>query len=524
MATAPSPASVQEDYHHVEDDEFEEEEDDDDDLDDEDDGDDDQEPSPTPSDGADEARLESVLRRLTAEEVRIRVHDVEIRGCSRTRRAAVEAAVGSDLARAATVRDLVRAAAAAGDRLRRLGAFDTVSITLDTAPPGTPGNAAVVVLVDVAEVRGRASGELGIFANKGTRSCSVEGSVKLKNLFGYCETWDASGDLGLDQTLELSTGVEIPRIGAIPTPLGARMSFLSEDWLKSSLKEHMMGVSVGLLSTMNHNLAYNLSWRTITDRALMSSNSIRGQLGHSLLSSIKYTYKVDQRDSSIRPTRGYAYLFSSQVGGLAPESKNARYVRQELDLRLALPLGVLNGAFNAGVAAGVIHPLARGSTGSISPLSEQFYLGGNRSLMCRLGGPSSLLGFKKRGLGTDLRTSTPKNSENVASTSPEIGTLGGHIAVTAFADLSFDIPLEPLRDLGIHGHAFVSAGNLAKLTEPDLRKFPLVEFLQTFRSSAGFGVVVPTRLFRIEVNYCHILKQFDHDIGKAGIQFNFSSP
>jgi outer membrane protein insertion porin family len=191
---------------------------------------------------------------------------------------------------------------------------------------------------------------------------------------------------------------------------------------------------------------------------------------------------------------------------------------------VALPLGVLNGALNAGVAAGIIHPLARGSTGSISPLSEQFYLGGNRSLMCRLGGPSSLLGFKKRGLGTDLQSSTPENSENVASTSPELSARGGDIAVTAFADLSFDIPLKPLRELGIHGHAFVSAGNLAKLTEPDLRKFPLAEFLQTFRSSAGFGVVVPTRLFRIEVNYCHILKQFDYDLGKAGIQLNFSSP
>lgn len=522
MATASSPASVQDYPDLQEDDDDDFQDDDDDDLDDEDEeDDDDQEPSPSPSD---EARLQSVLRRLTAEEVRIRVHDVEIRGCCRTRRAAVEAAVGSDLPRAATVRDLVRAAAAAADRIRRLGAFDTVSITLDAAPPGIPGNAAVIVLVDVAEARGRAAGELGIFANKGTRSCSVQGSVKLKNLFGYCETWDASGDLGLDQTVELSTGVAIPRIGAIPTPLVARISFLSEDWLKSSLKEHMMGVSVGLLSTMNHNLAYNLSWRTITDRALMSSNSIRGQLGHSLLSSIKYAYKVDQRDSRIRPTRGYAYLFSSQVGGLAPESKDARYIRQEIDLRVALPLGVLNGAVNAGVAAGIIHPLARGSTGSISPLSEQFYLGGNRSLMCRLGGPSSLLGFKKRGLGTDLQSSTPENSENVASTSPELSARGGDIAVTAFADLSFDIPLKPLRELGIHGHAFVSAGNLAKLTEPDLRKFPLAEFLQTFRSSAGFGVVVPTRLFRIEVNYCHILKQFDYDLGKAGIQLNFSSP
>jgi outer membrane protein insertion porin family len=128
--------------------------------------------------------------------------------------------------------------------------------------------------------------------------------------------------------MELSVGAAVPRIGAIPTPLMARMSFLSEDWLKSSLKEHLMGVSVGLLSTMNHNLAYNLSWRTITDPARMSSSSIREQLEHSLLSSMKYTYKIDQRDSSIRPTRGYALLLSSQVGGLAPDSKSTRFIRQ----------------------------------------------------------------------------------------------------------------------------------------------------------------------------------------------------
>ena len=173
---------------------------------------------------------------------------------------------------------------------------------------------------------------------------------------------------------------------------------------------------------------------------------------------------------------------------------------QEFDLRVALPLGVLNGSLNAGVAAGVIHLLERGSTGSVSPLSERFYLGGNRSLVCRLGGPSSLLGFKTRGLGArEFRTCDPNNSENGSSSCPELIGPGGDIAVTAFADLSFDIPLKPLRDLGIHGHAFVCAGNLGKLTECDLRKFPLTDFLQTFRSSAGFGVVLPTRLFRIEV-------------------------
>ena len=157
------------------------------------------------------------------------------------------------------------------------------------------------------------------------RSFSLEVPLKLKNLFGYCETWDTSGGLELDHIAELSARVEMPRIGA---RLHARISFLSEDWLKSSLKEHIMGVSVGLLSTMNHSLAYNLIWRNLTDPACMSSNSIQEHLGHRLLSSIKYAYKVDQRDSSIRPTRGYAFLSSSQVGGLAPGSKCSRFLRQ----------------------------------------------------------------------------------------------------------------------------------------------------------------------------------------------------
>ncbi|CAD6270855.1 unnamed protein product [Miscanthus lutarioriparius] len=270
------------------------------------------------------------------------------------------------------------------------------------------------------------------------RSFLLEVPLKLKNLFGYCETWDTSGALELDHIAELSAGVEMPRIGA---RLHARISFLSEDWLKSSLKEHIMGVSVGLLSTTNHSLAYDLIWQNLTDPACMSSNSTQEHLGHRLLSSIKYVYKDIQRDSSIRPTRG-----------------------------------------------------------------------------------SSLSGFEAKGLELkDFRTSAPNNSENGAFASPELHG-GGDIAVTAFADLSFDLPLKPLRELGIHGHAFISAGNLAKLTEHGRGKFSLTDFLQTFRSSTGFGAVVPTKLFRIEMNYCYILKQFDHDKGKAGVQFNFSSP
>jgi len=157
------------------------------------------------------------------------------------------------------------------------------------------------------------------------RSFLLEVPLKLKNLFGYCETWDTSGALELDHIAELSAGVEMPRIGA---RLHARISFLSEDWLKSSLKEHIMGVSVGLLSTTNHSLAYDLIWQNLTDPASMSSNSTQEHLGHRLLSSIKYVYKDIQRDSSIRPTRGYAYFSSYQVGCLAPGSKDSWCLRK----------------------------------------------------------------------------------------------------------------------------------------------------------------------------------------------------
>jgi len=189
---------------------------------------------------------------------------------------------------------------------------------------------------------------------------------------------------------------------------------------------------------------------------------------------------------------------------------------QEVDLQVAFPLGGLNGALNAGMAAGVIIPLERRSTRSILPLSERFYLGGNRSLVCRLGGPSSLSGFEAKGLDPkDFRTSAPNNSENGAFASPEPHG-GGDIAVTAFADTSFDLPLKPLRELGIHGHAFISAGNLAKLTEHGRGKFSLTDFLQTFRSSAGFGVLVPTKLFRIEVSPVALFKFSGEFSGEVG--------
>lgn len=174
---------------------------------------------------------------------------------------------------------------------------------------------------------------------------------------------------------------------------------------------------------------------------------------------------------------------------------------QEFDVRAAVPFGFYNAALNIGVAAGVILPLGKGFMELPSPVTNRFFLGGHSSPVCSLGALSSLLGFKMRGVGpSEPRRFAPSESVmDDSATSPGRDYLGGDLAVSAFADLSFDLPLKLFRDAGIYGHAFLSAGNLAKLSESEFKNFSFPEFGRTFRSSAGVGLVLPTKLLRVEV-------------------------
>jgi outer membrane protein insertion porin family len=111
--------------------------------------------------------------------------------------------------------------------------------------------------------------------------------------------------------------------------LATRVTLLTQDWQRySSYWERLTGLSVGLVSDKNHDISYNLTWRDLKDPSRSASKSIRRQLGHSLLSSVKYTYKKDQRDSVFRPRHGMAFISTSQIAGLGPDSKLLRFARQ----------------------------------------------------------------------------------------------------------------------------------------------------------------------------------------------------
>nr|CAB3474699.1 unnamed protein product [Digitaria exilis] len=114
------------------------------------------------AEAAENEKVEAVFRRLSEAPVGIRVHDVTIRGNTKTRDALIEAEAVDLIRSAATVQDLVRAASIANARLRRLEVFDSVLITLDSGPPELPGTTNVVI--EVVEAANPIDGNVGCFS------------------------------------------------------------------------------------------------------------------------------------------------------------------------------------------------------------------------------------------------------------------------------------------------------------------------------------------------------------------------
>jgi outer membrane protein insertion porin family len=94
--------------------------------------------------------ISSLLRRLAASPVPIKVHSVQINSNSRTKRELIESVLDlNSILKSSTFQELVYVAGLANARLKRLGVFPSVNITIDAGPDDVPGSS--VVVVDVVE-------------------------------------------------------------------------------------------------------------------------------------------------------------------------------------------------------------------------------------------------------------------------------------------------------------------------------------------------------------------------------------
>lgn len=109
---------------------------------------------------AQRSKLENLIERMRKENVKLRVHDILIKGNTKTKDSLIEAEVEA-IKNASTMQELLEAAGVANAKLQRLEIFDSVKITLDSGPPELPGTANVVI--EVAETNNPLSGECGAY-------------------------------------------------------------------------------------------------------------------------------------------------------------------------------------------------------------------------------------------------------------------------------------------------------------------------------------------------------------------------
>lgn len=109
----------------------------------------------------DREKMDNLFRRISTERVPLRVHNVIIKGNTKTKDWLIEAEVEA-LKNATTVQELLQAASIANARLHRLDMFDSVNITLDAGPPELPETSNVVV--EVVETKNPLTGDIGIFS------------------------------------------------------------------------------------------------------------------------------------------------------------------------------------------------------------------------------------------------------------------------------------------------------------------------------------------------------------------------
>ncbi|KAL2903968.1 Protein C [Bienertia sinuspersici] len=151
------------------DDEPEHEEDDNDEEDDEeDDTTEDEESSAKlekPNIGSIRSKMTKLANRLRSEPITLRVHDVIIKGNTKTKDSVIETEIMDELKQASTLQEIFQAAAMANVKLRQLDIFDSVNFTIDSGPSELPGTANVVV--EVSETKSPLTGEIGLFTKPG---------------------------------------------------------------------------------------------------------------------------------------------------------------------------------------------------------------------------------------------------------------------------------------------------------------------------------------------------------------------
>ena len=363
------------------------------------------------------------------------------------------------------------------EKLQSLGYFESVKVNVRQG--SSPQNA--IVDIDVKEApTGSLSLGLGYstdtdvsaqfsFSESNFRGAgqgirfSVSGSKDSSSVgLGFKER----GFLGRDVLLS----IDIDYTNSKPRTTGYTANLLA---LKPS-------VGFNISSNTRVNLTYKFENLDVT--AVGSSEVLKQDIGQSTRSLIDFSVRHDNRDSIIKPTKGYIINFGSEIAGLGGDDQ---FLKSKASGKIYQ--GVFDNSiiFSTELEGGILS-MGKG----YSKVVDRFLLGGR-----------SFRGFKYNGIG-------PRELNNGSYTIP----LGGE--KYAIARLAASFPLGLPRELGLYGSLFAEAGTLWDLkTDPNISglsdKVALTD--RTIRTSIGFAMNWETPIGPLQFNWSRPQKYLEAD-------------
>eukprot|EP01135_Chromosphaera_perkinsii_P005318 Nk52_evm2s341 gene=Nk52_evmTU2s341 len=393
-------------------------------------------------------------------------------------------------------------------RLGRLGVFKGIEVVLDTSDSCDENGVNVNIYVEEKRLVQARTG-----TNVGNNEADCYTSFHLNNLFGQADTISANFTMGTRTKSSFQFEVTKPFLGDNDSNVKLQLYKNIQDFSElSGFRETGRGVNIqyNLLqgSKGSHTLVYDFSWR---DNSGLPGNvpfAIRSHAGHSVKSSVKYSFKWDARDDSILANRGSCFRSQTELAGANGFlGGDVNFLKQQFEVQFNktfLEQATVSAGFSAGCVKSLSPWRPSFDSGAV-PINDRFFIGG----------PMTIRGFTMRGVGPHMRGYSA----------------GGDVFWTAGLHLYLPFPLQSVREKvgdALRCHLFVNAGNSVSVKENTLTsigqslnnlfKFSANGLADAGRLSVGFGLVLRTGFARLELNYCIPLIYGAGDQAKKGFQ------
>jgi len=239
-------------------------------------------------------------------------------------------------------------------------------------------------------------------------------------------------------------------------------------------------IGFNLSSDTRVNIVYKIENIDVT--AVGTSEVLKQDLGKSTRSAIDLAFRLDKRDSIIKPTEGYMIKFGSEIAGIGGDEQ---FVKSKASGKIYQGIYGNNIILSTELEGGVL-TMGKG----YSKIVDRFQLGGR-----------SFRGFKYSGIG-------PRELSGGSHTIP----LGGE--KYAMARFAASFPLGLPRELGLFGSIFAETGALWDLkTDPNVsglsNKIALTD--RSIRTSIGFAMNWETPIGPLQFNWSRPQKYLDAD-------------